>query len=106
MAVVSPALCKVAVDANGHRVVLIIALSSPDGTNDFLMALTEVLRKAGVEQADFRREGVRRLAEDWMEMELAERVRAERHERTPLTAPATATGTASARAIRVWARSS
>jgi hypothetical protein len=55
-------------------VVLIIALSSPDGTNDFLMALTEVLRKAGVEQADFRREGVRRLAEDWMEMELADRL--------------------------------
>jgi transposase-like protein len=46
------------------------------------MALAEVLRKAGVEQADFLREGVRVLAEQWMEMELAEHVGAERHERT------------------------
>jgi putative transposase len=46
------------------------------------MALAEVLRKAGVEQADFLREGVRVLAEELMEIELAEHVGAERHERT------------------------
>jgi transposase-like protein len=46
------------------------------------MALAEVLRKAGVEQADFLREGVRVLAEELMELELAEHLGAERHERT------------------------
>jgi transposase-like protein len=46
------------------------------------MALAEVLRRAGVEQADFLREGVRALAEELMEMELAEHVGAARHERT------------------------
>ena len=46
------------------------------------MALAEVLRKAGVEHADFLREGVRVLAEELMEMELAEHLGAERHERT------------------------
>jgi transposase-like protein len=50
--------------------------------DELRMALAEVLRKAGVEQADFLREGVRVLAEQWMEMELAEHVGAERHERT------------------------
>ena len=46
------------------------------------MALMDVLRKAGVEQADFLREGVRVLAQDLMELEVAEQVGAERHERT------------------------
>jgi putative transposase len=50
--------------------------------DELRMALAEVLRKAGVEQADFLREGVRILAEELMEMELAEHVGAERHERT------------------------
>ncbi|MBV9173996.1 MAG: IS256 family transposase [Chloroflexi bacterium] len=51
--------------------------------DELRMALAEVLRKAGVEQADFLREGVRVLAEELMEMELAEHVGAERHERSP-----------------------
>ena len=50
--------------------------------DELRMALAEVLRKAGVEQADFLREGVRVLAEELMEIELAEHVGAERHERT------------------------
>src|SRR5215470_2874473 len=50
--------------------------------DELRMALAEVLRKAGVDQADFLREGVRVLAEELMEMELAEHVGAERHERT------------------------
>jgi putative transposase len=50
--------------------------------DELRMALAEVLRKAGVEHADFLREGVRVLAEELMEMELAEHVGAERHERT------------------------
>src|SRR6516164_4209819 len=45
-------------------------------------ALVDVLRKAGVEQADFLREGVRQLAQEWMELEVAEQLGAERHERT------------------------
>jgi transposase-like protein len=51
--------------------------------DELRMVLAEVLRKAGVEQADFLREGVRVLAEELMEMELAEHVGAERHERSP-----------------------
>jgi putative transposase len=47
------------------------------------MALVDVLRKAGVEQADFLREGVRVLAQELMELEIAEQLGAERHERTP-----------------------
>jgi len=46
------------------------------------MALVDVLRKAGVEQADFLREGVRVLAQELMELEVAEQLGAERHERT------------------------
>ena len=38
--------------------------------DDLRMALAEVLLKPGVEQADFLREGVRVLAEEWMQMEL------------------------------------
>jgi transposase-like protein len=51
--------------------------------DELRMALAEVLRKAGVEQADFLREGVRVLAQELMEMELEQHVGAERHERTP-----------------------
>ena len=54
------------------------------------MALVDVLCKAGVEQADFLREGVRVLregvrvlAQELMELEVAEQPGAERHERTP-----------------------
>jgi putative transposase len=47
------------------------------------MALVDVLRKAGVEHADFLREGVRVLAQELMELEVAEQLGAERHERTP-----------------------
>src|ERR1051326_3239271 len=50
--------------------------------DELRMALAEVLRKAGVEQADFLREGVRVLAQELMELELAEHLGAERHERT------------------------
>jgi putative transposase len=46
------------------------------------IALVNVLRKAGVEQADFLREGVRVLAQELMELEVAEQLGAERHERT------------------------
>jgi putative transposase len=50
--------------------------------DELRMALAEVLRKAGIEEADFLREGVRVLAQELMELELAEHVGAERHERT------------------------
>src|SRR3954463_15562930 len=50
--------------------------------DELRMALAEVLRKAGVEHADFLREGVRVLAQELMELELADHVGAERHERT------------------------
>ena len=43
------------------------------------MALAEVLRQAGMDQADVLRPGVRVLAEELMEMELAEHLGAERH---------------------------
>jgi transposase-like protein len=47
------------------------------------MALQGLLRKAGVEQdADFLREGVRVLSQALMELEVADHVGAERHERT------------------------
>src|ERR687885_51302 len=51
--------------------------------DELRMALAEVLRKAGVQEADFLREGVRVLAQELMALELAEHVGAERHERTP-----------------------
>src|ERR671939_1382404 len=51
--------------------------------DELRMALAEVLRRAGVQEADFLREGVRVLAQELMELELAEHVGAERHERTP-----------------------
>jgi hypothetical protein len=42
--------------------------------DELRMALAEVLRKAGVQEADFLREGVRVLAQELMELELAEHV--------------------------------
>ena len=50
--------------------------------DELRLALVDVLRKAGVEQADFLREGVRVLAQELMELEVAEQLGAERHERT------------------------
>src|SRR4029453_10407146 len=51
-------------------------------SDELRMALAEVLRKAGVEQADFLREGVRVLAQELMALEVAEQLGAERAERT------------------------
>ncbi len=51
--------------------------------DELRLALVDVLRKAGVEQADFLREGVRVLAQELMELEVAEQLGADRHERTP-----------------------
>ena len=51
--------------------------------DELRMALTEVLRKAGVEDADFLRDGMRVLAQELMEIELEQHVGAARHERTP-----------------------
>src|SRR5437870_198772 len=73
--------------------------------DELRLALTEVLRKAGVEQADFLREGVRVLAQELMEMELAERIGAERHERTP-ERNGYRNGYRERPGIRAWARSS
>ena len=51
--------------------------------DDLRMALQEILRKAELEQdADFLREGVRLLAQQLMELEIAQHLRAERYERT------------------------
>jgi putative transposase len=50
--------------------------------DELRMALTEVLRKAGVEDADFLRDGMRVLAQELMEIELEQHVGAARHERT------------------------
>lgn len=49
---------------------------------DFRGALTELLRKGGVEDLEFLREGVRVLAQGLMELEVAEKIRAERYERS------------------------
>jgi putative transposase len=61
------------------------------------MALVDVLRKAGVEQPDFLREGVRVLAQELMELEVAEQLGAERHER-----PAERTGYGNGYRERPW----
>ena len=53
--------------------------------DELRIALAEVLRKAGVEQADFLREGARVLTEEFIEMEITEHVDAERHDRRELT---------------------
>lgn len=51
--------------------------------DELRMALADVLRKAGVEDADFLREGMRVLAHELMDIELEQQVGAARHERTP-----------------------
>lgn len=51
--------------------------------DELRMALTEVLRKAGLEDADFLREGMRVLAQELMDIELEQHLGAGRHERTP-----------------------
>jgi putative transposase len=51
--------------------------------DELRMALAEVLRKAGVEDADFLRDGMRVLAQELMGIELEQHVGAARHERTP-----------------------
>ena len=50
--------------------------------DELRMALAEVLRKAGVEDADFLREGMRVLAQELMAIEVEQHVGAARHERT------------------------
>src|SRR5579859_3730442 len=50
--------------------------------DELRMALTEVLRKAGLEDADFLREGMRVLAQELMDIELEQHLGAGRHERT------------------------
>ena len=51
--------------------------------DDLSMAVAELLRKVGVEQDDWLREAVRKLAQAVMEVELEQHLGAERHERTP-----------------------
>ena len=51
--------------------------------DELRMALAEVLRRAGVEGADFRRESQRVLAQEVMEIEVEQHLGAARHERTP-----------------------
>src|SRR5215831_14143522 len=51
--------------------------------DELSMAVAELLRKAGIEQGDWLREGVRVWAEALMQMELEQHLGAERHERTP-----------------------
>ena len=51
--------------------------------DELRMALADVLRKAGVEDADFLRDGMRVLAQELMDIELEQHLGAARHERTP-----------------------
>src|SRR3954451_9289015 len=73
--------------------------------DELRLALVEVLGKAGIADGDFLREGVRVLAQELMELELAEHVGAERHERTA-DGVGIATATASGHGTRAPARSS
>lgn len=50
---------------------------------DLRMALLDLLRKTGEDDTDFLRDGVRALAHALMELEVTQRIGAERHERTP-----------------------
>jgi hypothetical protein len=75
------------VDADGYRVGFIIALPNPlmnpvPMANELRMALADVLRKAGVEDADFLREGMPVLAQELMDIEVEQHLGAARHERT------------------------
>ncbi|WP_375222147.1 transposase, partial [Symbiobacterium thermophilum] len=49
---------------------------------NFRIALEELLRKSGVDDVDFLREGVRVLAQDLMELEVSQQIGAERYERS------------------------
>ncbi|WP_375222253.1 transposase, partial [Symbiobacterium thermophilum] len=49
---------------------------------NFRIALEELLRKSGVDDVDFLREGVRVLAQGLMELEVSQQIGAERHERS------------------------
>src|ERR671932_565834 len=51
--------------------------------DELRMALAEVLRKAGVEEADFLRDGAQALAQALMELEVSQHLGAERYERSP-----------------------
>src|SRR5919202_1399074 len=51
--------------------------------DDLRRALADLLRKTELEDADFLREGVRVLAQAVMELEVSQRVGAERYERSP-----------------------
>ena len=48
----------------------------------FGIALEELLRKSGVDDVDFLREGVRVLAQGLMELEVSQQIGAERYERS------------------------
>ncbi len=48
-------------------------------TDDSRMALTELLRKAAMEDADFLRESVRMVAQKLMDLDVTEHLGAERH---------------------------
>ena len=49
---------------------------------NFRIALEELLRKSGVDDVDFLREGVRVLAQGLMELEVSQQIGAERYERS------------------------
>jgi len=49
---------------------------------NFRIALEELLRKTGVDDFDFLREGVRVLAQGLMELEVSQQIGASRHERS------------------------
>ena len=54
--------------------IAIVQISDEEATpmaEELRMALVDVLRKAGVEQADFLREGVRVLAHSWRSMSMS-----------------------------------
>ena len=78
-----------AVDADGHRVVLVVMANITEGRTDTMaddlrMARLELLRKAELErEVDFLQEGVRVLAQALMELEVSQHVGAEKHQRTP-----------------------
>jgi putative transposase len=78
-----------AVDADGHRVVLVVMATITEGRTDTLaddlrMALLELLRTAEVErEVDVLRERVRVIAQALMELEVSQHVGAEKHQRTP-----------------------
>ena len=80
-------MCKKAVDVSGHRVVLIgmsdVHEEEHTVAAELGMALTKLLRNAGVEQdVDFPRDSVWLLAQSLMDLEVSQHLGAERRERT------------------------